>query len=65
MQDREIKRVGRHENMAVLHVWIPYSLSLEIDEVRRIISLSKGDTIAEALRYWLNAQYQMGVKRGQ
>jgi len=58
------RKVGKDGNMAALNVWIPYSLSVELDKVRQLTGQNKGDAVTEALRYWINAQYEMGVKDG-
>ena len=61
MNTTQVKRKGRFGDMAALNVWINYSMNQELERVCGIIGLSKGDATNEALRYWLNAQYQMGV----
>ena len=64
LETKVTKKLGKDGNMAALNVWIPYSLSTELDRVRILTGQTKGDAVTEALRYWLNAQYQMGVKDG-
>lgn len=61
-QARKVKRVGKHGDMAMLNVWILYSVNTELEGVCLTTQQTKGDAVNEALRYWLNAQYQMGVK---
>ena len=61
---KQVKRVGKFGDMAALNVWILYSLNTELESVCAVTGQSKGDAVNEALRYWLNAQYQMGVKHG-
>lgn len=60
----ERQKVGKGGNMVNLHVWILYSQDAELEQVCRITGQSKADAVNEALRYWLNAQYKMGVSRG-
>jgi len=59
-----IQRVGKRSDMVNLHIWIPVSINRELDSVRLITGQTKTDAITEALRYWFNAQYKMGVQRG-
>lgn len=61
----KVRRLGKREDMAALNVWILYSINAELDHVCEQTGQTKGDAANEALRYWLNAQYQMGVKRGE
>lgn len=62
MVTREVKRVGRLGNYIRLNVQIPYSLDMEIRRVCEVTGQSKVDAVTEAIRYWLNTQYGMGVK---
>ena len=62
--DSKIQKVGKGGNMVNLHVWILYSQNIELEKVCHVTGQSKGDAVNEALRYWLNAQYKMGVDRG-
>lgn len=59
-----VRRLGKAGDMAALNVWIRHSQMKELEEVCRITGQKKGEAVNEALRYWLNAQYQMGVKHG-
>ena len=64
-QSKEVRRLGKAGDMAALNVWIRHSLNTELGQVCSVTGQTKGDAVNEALRYWINAQYRMGVSRGQ
>jgi len=64
VETTQIKRKGKFGDMAALNVWILYSLNTELESICVVTGQTKSEAVNEALRYWINAQYQMGVKRG-
>ena len=45
-----------------MNVWILQSQNEELERVCEAIGKTKTDAVGEAIRYWLSAQYRMGVK---